>query len=417
MVNRTLNILVVSTILPYPPNNGGAARLFNLYSRLGQRHHITWVCPVWQGHEKNLPGAREFCAQIVELPQSEQRPFPNQGWGRMLLWVVAHLHWERLFRYCFGYVNMPGVYWLVQTPERTRVIDSLVMAEHFDLVVSEFEGNAELIPTLHNIPRVIMLHNAQSTLFERMGKLYARTWQDLLFYYPELWKVIRYEQRNYRRYDLAIAVSEADRELVQRRAPGLPVELIPNGVDILHFQNNDQTVNPKTAVYVGHYGYPPNADAILYFARKIFPLIRQCEQQAELVVVGAEPPEELKKIEGVRVVGVVPDVRPFVAQAGVSIAPLRVGGGSRIKILEAFAMRKAVVATTLGAEGLEVTPGKDILIADDAAPFADAVVRVMKDSALRIRLGENGRRVAEQKYDWDTLAGRVEELFCKLARK
>lgn len=412
-IGRPLNILVISSLLPYPPNTGGITRLFNLYSRLGQKHCVTWASPIWQGTEQYVSEAEKFCLRVVGLSLNDAKPFPDSGWHRLLFRAVARLRWERMFVFCYGYVQAPGLYWLPASPERLATIRQLVTDSHFDLIVSEFEGTAELLPDGSDIPSVIVLHNSLSTLFRRIRKTYVTSRQNRLFFWPELLKIMAYERRQYSRYSLGITVSAQDQYMLKRRCPHLPSVLLPNGVDVTVFQPAPPTSTSTHLIFVGHYGYPPNADAILYFCHEILPLIRQQIPSVELWAVGHEPPAELFQYvdQGVRVSGTVPDVRPYMAQADVMVVPLRVGGGTRLKILEGMAMAKAIVSTTLGAEGLSTVHGRDILMADRPTEFADGVVRLLRDPAMRACLGREGRKLVEQEYDWGGITARLDSVY------
>lgn len=402
-----MNILVVSSMLPYPPDNGGAARLYNLYSRLARQHAITWVCPVWEGEEGNVSGAEQFCRRVVRLPLGEQRPLPSRGWPGLLKKGLAHLNWERLFVYCFGYVRAPGIYWLPSTPQRLETVAQTFAEGDFDLVISEFEGNAELIPAILPVPRVLSTHNVLSSIFKRMRANAAGSREDRLFAGADLQKIIRYEKKNYAAYNGAIAVSAEDRRVLRQRCPALPVEIIPNGVDIARFQPADRAVDAHNLVYVGNYSYPPNADAVLYFCREILPRIRSQQKDARLTLVGANPPPELAGMPGVELVGFAADIAPYVQRAALMVVPLRLGGGSRLKILDGLAMGKAIVSTTIGAEGLDVTHAENIWLADRPEDFAAAALRLMAESETRERLGANGRNLVEREYDWEILTGRM----------
>ena len=410
-----MNILVISAMLPFPVDNGGANRCYNLYSRLARKHTITWVCPVWQGQEGNAWGVEAFSERVVQLPRGEERPLPNRGWSGLLLKIVAHLHWERLFVYCFGYVNAPGLYWLPATPERLETVERVLSEKHFDLVVSEFEGNAELAQAVKGIPRILATHNVGSSIFKRIRSTHPGNFEDRLFSGLELSKIIRYEQRNYRAYQGAVAVSEDDRRVLQDRCPGLSVEVVPNGVDIDYYQPNDAPVDAHCMVYLGNYRYPPNADAMVYFCREILPLIRASKPDARIMILGANPPAELAGLPGVELAGYVADVRPIVHKAGMMVVPLRLGGGTRLKILDGMAMGKAIVSTRVGAEGLEVKPGEEILIADQAEDFVAQTLRLMDDADLRQKLGNNGRKLVERDYDWNKLADHASDFYERIA--
>jgi polysaccharide biosynthesis protein PslH len=398
-----MNLLVIAAQLPYPFDNGALARLYNLYSRLGKKHRITWVCPIWNGTEKNISGAMQFVERVVELPKSDERPLPSKGWRYLLLRAVAPFHWERLFVYCFGYVNSPGVYWMIQTPERLDLIKKLTSETQFDAILCEFEGNAELAVPSIPLPKVILTHNVQSIMFKRR-KIYSMTWEDRLFYWPEYLKVLFYEKKNYANFNLGITVSLDDRKALIANVPGLRVENIPNGVDIDFYQPRSEEPEPKTLVYIGNYSYPPNEDAALYFCNEIFPLIRARDKEIKVIFVGKNPPAQIIHTEGVEATGYVDDIRPYMAGATIVIVPLRVGGGTRLKILDALSMGKAIVSTSLGAEGIDARHGEDILIADTPRDFADRVVEMVHNPGLRKKLEVNGRELAKKKYDWDILA-------------
>jgi polysaccharide biosynthesis protein PslH len=412
-----MKVLAVASQLPYPLVGGGEVRLYNLYSRLARQHEITWICPIWPGNEEYVHEAERLFQRVIKLPSLWKPDPPTQGMRRLMHSAVAHTHWERLYLTCYGYVRAPGVYWLPRSPERLQVIEDMLASEPFDLLAVENMAAAELLPPKSGIPSVLTLFDMQSTLFKRARIIYATTLEDRLFYWPELAKIVRYERHTYERYDLAITMSEIDRKRLQRRCPALPAEVIPNGVDISYFMPQPEVDDGRTLVYIGHYAYPPNADAVRYFVRTIWPLVRAHVPDAQFVAVGTQPPADLAEHPGVKVTGVVPDIRPYLARATVVVAPLRVGGGTRIKIIEALATGKAVVSTTIGAEGLDIVGDRDLLLADEPETFAAAVIRLLTNPQLRANLGRNGRLLAEQRYNWDSLAQKQDQIFRDLVNR
>lgn len=410
-----MRLLIIASQLPYPLVGGGQVRLYNLYSRLAERHEITWICPIWPGNEDHVPAVEQFCRRVVKLPSQWRPTLPQQGAGRLLHAAIARLHWERLYVTCYGYVPAPGVYWLPKTRERQQVIEEVLASQPFDLLAVENMAAAELLPPENALPSVLTLFDMQSTLFQRAREIYPTTWEDRLFYWAERAKIAHYERRNYARYDLAITMSEVDRRRLQRRCPDLSVEVVANGVDLGYFKPQPAAYDSQSVVYVGHYGYPPNADAAQYFVRTIWPLVRARVPEAQFIAVGMQPPADLADHPGVTVTGAVPDVRPYLAEAAAVVAPLRVGGGTRLKIIEAMAAGKAVVSTTLGAEGIDVVAGRDLLLADEPQAFADAVVSLLTNPELRAELGRSGRTLVEQNYNWDHLVQKQEQIFIKLA--
>ncbi|MEI2689485.1 MAG: hypothetical protein V9H69_07150 [Anaerolineae bacterium] len=186
-----MKLLVVASQLPYPLIGGGQVRLYNLYSRLAERHEITWICPIWPGNEEHVPAVERFCRRVIRLPSEWQPAPPENGPGRLLHAAVARLHWERLYVTCYGYVPAPGVYWLPKTKERQQVIEDVLESEAFDVLAVENMAAAELLPAKSRIPGTLTLFDMQSTLFQRARQVYDTTLEDRLFYWPERAKIAR----------------------------------------------------------------------------------------------------------------------------------------------------------------------------------------------------------------------------------
>jgi len=257
----------------------------------------------------------------------------------------------------------------------------------------------------------------------------------------EATRLAYWEKKTAKLADLTILVSRTDADELRRLAPYAHVAVLPNGVDMNYFKPTFYTVTkernkapfgeataPDLAPHIkqdrplllfyGHLRYPPNLDGITWFIKKIFPHVRSVIPDAELMILGKEAPRDLVKISeqsGVSLVGLVPDIRPYLVRADVVIAPLRFGAGVRNKILEAMAMGKAVVSTTLGCEGLEVVPGVHLEVADKPSDFAGAVIELLQKPEKRTRIGYNGRGLIKEKYDWKIIGERlrsdVENIF------
>ena len=220
-------------------------------------------------------------------------------------------------------------------------------------------------------------------------------------------KLERYERRAALAFDHCIMVSEADCRTMAANYGATNTSAIPTGVDDQYFHPEPCESPDPTMVFVGSMDWLPNQDAAQYLVGEILPLIRREVSAAQLVIVGRNPPESIRtlaRIPGVQVTGMVEDVRPFVANAQVCVVPIRIGGGTRIKIFEALAMEKAVVSTTVGAEGLPVTHRQDILLADEAETFAAEVVRTFRDVELRRALGRAGRALVSERFSWEAAA-------------
>lgn len=296
-------------------------------------------------------------------------------------------------------------------PNLRRLCTRIARPEAFDAIILSsvlLRG----LPLPHGVPIVGDTHNVEFDVLERTSKLaesrlrrqYAR-WQ--------AGSMFREERRCGREVDLLLASSERDRELFEQKLGVRNVAVIANGVDVTEFSPSEVPGEPGTVLFTGLMSYYPNQQAIRWFLHEVFPQILKRVPRAKLIVAGADPPEWLTAKRGgnLEVTGSVPDMRPYFERARVVIAPLMIGGGTRVKILEAQAMQKPVVSTSLGAEGLIVRDGHSILLADDARSFAMQVVRLLDNVDFASRVGANGRSDVALKYDWERIGERLENLL------
>jgi glycosyltransferase involved in cell wall biosynthesis len=234
------------------------------------------------------------------------------------------------------------------------------------------------------------------------------------------WKLSRYIAALLRAFDGCTVVSEREREQVLRVSPrGCPVVVVPNGVDVAGCAMDFGPPEADTLVYSGALTYSVNFDAVGFFLREVFPLIQARRPDVRLSVTGkleGVPIDRLPANDGLVLTGYLDDVRPTVARSWACVVPLRVGGGTRLKILEALALGTPVVSTSMGAEGLEVTPGEDILIADEPTEFANATLRLLEDAALRAELAANGRRLVCRRYGWDQIGEGLDQFVRQVAQ-
>jgi glycosyltransferase involved in cell wall biosynthesis len=276
--------------------------------------------------------------------------------------------------------------------------------------VADFLFAAANVPLAGRVPVVLFEHNVEYQIWQRLSAIEPAWWRRGLFEIE--WRKVRRRERVIcERADLTIAVSDADRQRLAALAPRARVTSIPTGVDTDFFHPTNTWETADRLVFTGSMDWHPNEDAIAYFADSILPRIRREVPTVSLAVVGRRPSDRLKaiaKAAGIYVTGTVDDVRPYIAEAAVYVVPLRAGGGTRLKIFEALAMRKAVVSTTVGAEGLGLTPDREFVAADDADSFAAAVVSLLWDPARRRALGCAGRALVESRYSWQHVAREFE---------
>jgi glycosyltransferase involved in cell wall biosynthesis len=378
-----------------------------MIAELSQQHRVRLVTTHHPADDPAHLAARlPACERIDSVPYA----LPKQGSARFALALAGS--WASPY---------PADLWRWRIlAVRARIRQRL--AEGVDLCVADFLVAMPNLPSLATAPVALFEHNVEYMIWKRLHEVENRPWRRALLAL-EWRKMRRYEAKACARAGLTVAVSETDRALLAANAPSAQIRAIATGVDTSYFRPNGAVEAPATLVFTGSMDWYPNEDAIMYFIDAILPEIRREVPGVSLAVVGRDPTDRLRAAgaaAGVRVTGTVADVRPHVAEAAVYVVPLRVGGGTRLKIFEALAMAKAVVATRVGAEGLPIVSGQHFLQADSPVDFARAVVTLLRDPGRRQALGIAGRRLVEERYSWTQVArefeAHCEELVTRHAR-
>jgi glycosyltransferase involved in cell wall biosynthesis len=408
-LRRPLKLLFVTPYLPSPPQFGGARRLHGLMTELAQRHEVS-VCSLLNtaethAHPESIRATSEYCREVVTVP-NEPFGLPVGRKRALQLRSLASLH---------------SFEWLTHVnPTFTVRLRELLARERFDVLNFEFshmapyrrlvQGEARgalFVLDEHNIEYEILRRTAGSEL----GKV-RRLYNGLN------WRKLRAEELDaWRTFHGCSVTSAHDRDLLLRDLPRAKVAVVPNAVDLEHFRARPDAPAPEpfTVLFFGAINYFPNSDAVKLFIDEILPKLRPRFPGVRFKVVG-HTPEHLMALSGagVEMMGFVPDLRVEIERAAVVVAPLRIGGGTRLKILEAMSMSRPVVSTPQGAEGLEVTHGRELLLADTPAAFADQVARIFEDAALARQLGVAARQLVEQRYGWAASVARLEALYEEL---
>ena len=382
-----MRVAVFTPYLPYPPDTGGKIRSYYLLRALTVRFEVD-LYTVYYGEGPSSLGIealQRYCRRVV-LFRLVKRWRTRDRIRRILSWLprpVTHFYTSLSLEQASQHLR-EGAYDLV-------VADEICMTPY-----------AELAPDL---PCVVSRQKVDHVHYRETAT--ARPWGlEKLLDFIEATKLQWYERAKMPLYQACLACSEKDAKLIRQDAPEVPMVVIPNGVNLSTFVPSRRLESRcPTLLYVGAMDYYPNIDAARFFFRTMYEPLRQAVPNVCVQVVGHSPPPEIRQLAelpGVEVTGSVPDVRPYYEQATVFIVPLRLGGGTRLKIVEAMAMGLPVVSTTIGVEGLDVRPGENILIADDAASFTDGVLRLLRDPDLRDRIAEGGQVLA-RRYDWATL--------------
>jgi glycosyltransferase involved in cell wall biosynthesis len=315
----------------------------------------------------------------------------------------------------------PAQYWLHYSALMQDRINQAFGARRYDAVILEhsFMGYYAL-PA--GMPTALVQHNVESDLLRRSSR-HERSALRRAYNWLEYVKYRADEQQICRSASLIMSVSECDRRAMQSWGGLPPCVVIPNGVDTAYFTPDvgaPAAQQSAGVVFTGTMNYSPNVEAMLYFVDKIWPLIHTQMPEATLSIVGHAPPREILQfghLPNVTVTGSVPDVRPYLGAAQVVVVPLRIGSGTRLKILEALAMGRAVVSTSLGSEGLALQEGRHLLVADESAAFAARVTELLRDPARRAELGREGRRLVEETYDWRVIGLRLEAALREMAAR
>ena len=392
-------LLFLGQTLPYPPDSGTAIRSYNVLRLLARDYDVTALCFYRRATTPDLPGslaALRTIASDVELFRIEQeysRTRMLADHGRSVLTGRAYT--------AFAYRSAAFRHALLSRLARERF--AIAHVDSLDL--------GDYLPLIADVPVVAGHHNVESALLRRRAENESSVMRRG---YLEL--QARLTEREERRWcplaAVNLAVSDADRADFQRLVPGARFEVIPNGVDVEAFVPSVGGAKDGI-VFVGGMSWFPNADALEFFDEEILPLVRARDEHVKVTWVGRAKPDVIARYatRGVELTGHVDDIRPYVGGAACYVVPLRIGGGTRLKILDAWAMGKAVVSTSVGCEGLDAVDGQNILIRDDPAAFAAAVTMVLRDSGLRASLERNARATAEQKYSWNVIGETMRRVY------
>jgi glycosyltransferase involved in cell wall biosynthesis len=389
-----------------PADTGGRIRSLHIVKELARRHSVT-VFTYYAEHFGDQHLELGGFAEVVAIPialAAERTSRDYLQYARTLfssephsMQVIGGESGGRL-RYFDG-------------ADIRRRLSSLMAAGKFDVLVCDFIYPAGVIDWAFPCPKILFTHNVEAQLWKQQFDAAQHPLKKLLYWRE--WRALSDAERRYARAaDHVVTVSEQNRALFTNFVNPARVSSIATGVDIDFFQPADYEPS-HSMVFTGSMDWMPNQQGILFFASEILPHIQAEVPDADLWVVGRYPSGEIRQLAGpcIRVTGRVDDIRPFLERSSVYIVPLLSGSGTRIKIFEAMAMGKAVVSTALGAEGLPVTDGQNILIADDPRKFAGAVIRVLRDRELADRLGRGARALVEKQFTWKTAASQFEMIL------
>jgi sugar transferase (PEP-CTERM/EpsH1 system associated) len=397
-----MRILLLTPQRPYPPHQGTTLRNFNLVKELAKRHTVcvlTFLEP--DQDSNNLGPLPDLCDWIETIPT------PWRSTGLRLRQMLT--------------TRRPDMSLRLWSPELNARLAARLREQPFDVVEIEGIEMAPYLPTIEAAqPRLLIVydaHNAEWILQKRACladlKNPAR-WMAAAYSWVQWQRLRRYEANLLRRVDHTVAMSHPDRVALRDVAPDAPITVVPNGVDLAAYTESTGAPIYYDLLFTGKMDFRPNIDAVLWFGQHVLPLIQAQRPDTTFAIVGQRPHprlDVLRSLPGVTITGFVDDIRPYLAGATVYAAPLRVGGGTRLKLLEAMAMGVPIVSTTVGAEGFPVVNGQELVLADEPDRFARQVLDLLGHPARRAKLAAAGRAFARANYGWEVLVPQLERIY------
>ncbi len=360
-----------------------------MLKELKNEHHVTYLTlDDGSASAEERKRSTEYCHDLICIPHRRWEKFTPGFYFELLLNLVE---------------SRPYAIKKYESAAMLREIVELERRNCFDFIVCDFLAPAANVPRNLASPTILFQHNVEAMIWKRHYEIQTNLIKKA-YLYNQWQKMRRFEKQMCRDFDCVIGVSAEDREQMKRDYGAQTVFDVPTGVDTDYFQPRGVQPSAHSMVFTGSMDWLPNEDAIKYFMQEIMPLIKKKVPDAALTVVGRNPPPALvelsKEDPSLIITGRVEDVRPYIEESAAYIVPLRIGGGTRLKIFEAMAMERAVVSTTVGAEGLPVSNGIELLVADEPAAFANAVITLLTNSSYAVQLGQRAASIVRQNHGW-----------------
>jgi polysaccharide biosynthesis protein PslH len=394
-----MNILWVKTELLHPVDKGGKIRTYNMLKALKRDHHITYLTLDDESDRTARDQALEYCHKVVCIPHHPAEKFTAGFYSDLLVNLSSPL---------------PYAIKKYESPLMRAEIEKLLATNKFDVLICDFLAPAVNVPNKLRCASVLFQHNVEAMIWKRHYEVQTNPLKKS--YLKTQWrKMLRFENEACGRFDAVVAVSKEDRAQMKQEYLANAVFDVPTGVDTEFFRpSGKEPADPHNLVFTGSMDWLPNGDAIRFFTEQILPLIKQSVPDVTLTIVGRNPYPGLrelsKKDSSVILTGRVDDVRPYIERAAAYVVPLRIGGGTRLKIYEALAMEKPMVSTTIGAEGLPLKDGVELLIADTPEAFASAVVRLLQNTNEASQMARRAANRVRANFGWDGVSQRFAEI-------
>ncbi len=401
-----MHILWLKTELLHPVDKGGKIRTYHMLKELKRQHRVTYLTlDDGTAAPDAAERATEYCHELITVSHQTSAKFSARFYAELAQNLVSPL---------------PYFVKKYKSAAMRTAIERRLAKGDVDVLVCDFLNPSFNVPERVNCATLLFQHNVEAMIWQRHYEVQTQPLKKA--YLKGQWeKAVEYEKAACQRYDYVVAVSADDVDTMRRAYGVTNVSDVPTGVDTEFFKPSGKLeTEPNSLVFTGSMDWLPNEDAIRYFTEAILPLIKQQIPDVKLTVVGRNPFPSLLELSqrdpAITVTGRVDDVRPFMERAAAYVIPLRIGGGTRLKVYEAMAMEQPIVSTTIGAEGLPVRDGAELLLADEPQAFADAVVRVLRDAALARRIGQQAAATVRARFGWGNVADEFAALCEKVLR-
>ncbi|HLZ22615.1 MAG TPA: glycosyltransferase family 4 protein [Ktedonobacterales bacterium] len=390
-----LRVLIVTPSLPYPLVWGFGIRVYQIIKYLAQRHDVSVLAYAGPNDQDSVAALEQTGARIHAVVRDEPSTAAKRQAQLSSLFSPASFQWQSL-----------------ESRAMQAALDRVLVNGDFDIIQVESSQMTGFDYRSTKAPLLVDEHNIEYELLYRTFAI-ERSALRKFYNWVEYRKFRHEEQRSWKHSDGCIVTSDREETILRRYSPRTPTLVVPNGVDIDEFRPTPGARDANSVVFVGVMHYRPNVDAALYFAREIMPRLLRERPNLVFTIVGGGPPDELRRLASKNIVVTdrVPDTRPYVARAGVIAIPLRMGSGTRLKVLEGLAMGCPLVSTSVGCEGIAIADGEHLLVADDPMAFARSVLQVLDDKALAASLGHRGRALVEERYSWGSVLRQLESFM------
>jgi glycosyltransferase involved in cell wall biosynthesis len=399
-----MKILFLSQTVPYPPKSGVLQRIYYLLYELCRENEVHLIALVHRDiltDDKKIEEARihlmQFCKTVQFFTLEPKRS--RFAFIRILL------------RSIFSF--SPFSVFAFRSKPFQEHVKTMLRENAFDLIHFDTIALAQYLPDDYPVPKVVTHHNVESEVLFRRAKTTHNIVQKA-YLYMDAKKLLNYEKKHLKMFSCNLSCSEVDKEKLQAIDNSIRVEVIPNGTDTSYFMPNPNKEKNHIITHIGGL-VAANLDAVQYFLSEIWPIVKRAKNDICLNLVGRNAPKTIldiaKNDQNIQIAGFVEDVRPYMEEAALIIVPLRYGGGTKLKVLNSLAMGKAVVSTSIGIEGIDVSPGKNIIVEDTPKKFAESVIYLLENANIRKDIGSMGRRLIEEKYDWTMIGKRQRELY------